>query len=113
MRELPAVAWFVIQAVHVVDDIRCAARFEGTENVAIAHVARCQGIVAAADIGNQVIEYLLAIFLCREAHINGNGVGGLAVAVVRPGDGVPILLVERLLDVSGKVAVAHGVNFLA
>ena len=58
--QLPTVSRCVVLAVHVVNDIRSATGFKGTQDIAVANVACRQGVVASADIGNQVIEYLLS-----------------------------------------------------
>ena len=96
--QLPTVSRCVVLAVHVVNDIRSATGFKGTQDIAVADVACRQGVVASADIGYQVIEYLLPVFRSRQSHVECDGVCRLAVAVVGTGGRVPESPVEGLFD---------------
>ena len=109
VRQLPAVSRRVVFAVHVVDHIRRAACFEGTQHVAVAYVAGRQRIVPAAYIGDQVIEHLLPVFRSGQSHIEGDGVCRLAVAIVLAGGRVPESPVEGLFDPGGQLAVLAGI----
>ena len=105
VRQLPAVSRGVVFAVHIVYDVRGAAGFEGTQDIAVAYVACRQGVVAPADIGDQVIEYLLFILRCRQSHVEGDGVCRLAVAVIGAGGRIPEGPVEGFFDPGGQFPV--------
>ena len=103
--QLPTVSWCVVLTVHVVNDIRSATGFKGTQDIAVAHIACRQGVVASADISDQVIEYLLPVFRSRQSHVECDGVCRLAVAVVGTGGRVPKSPVEGLFDLSRQFLV--------